>query len=182
MFMENISNKFNVGDVVTTNNDRVGRIVDVERSIDLFTNKYIYRYNVLFDRLEPLWFREDDLELHIEKVCVEELCETPNNIIQNSATRPCYYLEEKAVFHRWVDETKMIVKFSEHLKMDAMWKLKNLYEDIGLLAVGMDAIPVITTFALIEVADGSMKKVPPEEIRFITECQRGDPSDGEVNR
>lgn len=160
-----MGSKFYFGDRVLMKDVGVGRVINIMTHTSNITENTYHRYEVKFDTRDIVdWFDEDELELYVEKSC-----EPSNNIIQNSATRPCYYLEEKATFHRWVDETKMIVKFSEHLKMDAMWKLKNLYEDIGLLAGGMDAIPVITTFALIEVADGSMKKVPPEEIRFVTE-------------
>lgn len=159
-----MNHKFNVGDIVDVKNAGVGMVEEVRETHNPLTFEFAYRYRIMFYGGYIRYHDEDELEIHNGP-----FCDISNNNVQDSSTRPCLYLEEKATFHRWVDETKMIIKFSEHLKMDAMWKLKNLYEDIGLLTGGMDAIPVITTFALIEVADGSMKKVPPEEIRFVTD-------------
>lgn len=159
-----MNHKFNVGDIVDVKNAGIGRVVDIETSIDILTNKQIYRYNVIFDDLEEVWFNEDDLELYVEKSC-----EHSNNVIQDSTTRPCLYLEEKAKFHRWVDETKLILKFDGTIRVDKFKEIKQTYEEYGIIYPGMDVMPVVNTFALIEVSDGSMKKVPPEEIRFITE-------------
>lgn len=159
-----MNRKFKFGDIVDVKNTGVGMVDEVREIYNPLTFEFTYRYRIVFYGGYIGYHNEDELEIHNES-----FFDMSNNNVQDSTTRPCYYLEEKAKFHRWVDETKMIVKFSEHLKMDAMWKLKNLYEDLGLLTVGMDVIPVTTTFALIEVADGSVKKVPPEEVRFITE-------------
>ena len=92
-----------------------------------------------------------------------------SNVVQDFATRPCLYLEEKATFHRWVDETRLIMKFDSVLPVKDMWRLKHEYEDIGVISADADVIPLTTTFALIELTDGSVKKVLPEEIRFVTE-------------
>lgn len=131
-----MGSKFYFGDRVLMKDVGVGRVMNfVTRTSNITGNTY-YRYEVKFDTKDIVdWFDEDELELYVEKSC-----EHSNNNIQDSFTRPCLYLEDKATFHRWVDETKLITK---------------------------NVIPVTTTLALIEVADGSMKKVPPEEIRFV---------------
>lgn len=158
--------KFKLGDRVYVN-DLIGQITGIKTITQpvILRNHISYRYEVTFDSGHLVdWFDENELELYVEKSC-----EPSNNIIQNSATRPCYYLEEKATFHRWVDETKLILKFDGTIRIDKFKEIKQTYEEHGIIYPGMDAIPVITTFALIEVADGSMKKVPPEEIRFLTD-------------
>ena len=156
--------KFRVGDVVYVNKVGVGRITDVIFCHDPLLRDIIYKYDVIFiDGVEKRC-AEDELELYIENAC-----ETPNNVVHNSATRPCYYLEEKAMFHRWVDETKLIMKFDAAMTSDKMWALKHDFEEIGMVPASVNVVPVTNTFALIEVADGSMKKVPPEEIRFVTD-------------
>lgn len=132
--------------------------------IDGINYKNEHRFRVNNGGYKYHWYNEDELELY-----VEQPCETSNNIAQDSSTRPCLYLEEKATFHRWVDETRLIMKFDAVLPTKDMWRLKHEYEDIGVISAGADAVPLTTTFALIELKDGSMKKVPPEEIRFVTE-------------
>lgn len=157
-------NKFELGDRVYVN-DLIGKITDIEAHIkrDRSDRKMKYCYEVTYDGINTKdWFDEYELELYVEKAC-----EPSNNNIQDSSTRPCLYLEEKATFHRWVDETKWIMKFDSVLKPKTMRGLKNNLEEIGMMPKSENVVPVTTTLALIEVADGSMKKVPPEEIRFV---------------
>lgn len=159
-----MGSKFYFGDRVFLKDIGVGRVTNIMAHTNNMTGNIDYRYEVTFDSGHLVdWFDENELELYVEKSC-----EHSNNIIQNSATRPCYYMDTKAVFHRWVDETKMIIKFDSVLKPETMKIEKEIYLREGVLPGLTDAIPLTTTFALIEVADGSMKKVPPEEIRFIT--------------
>lgn len=169
-----MGSKFKVGDRVFFKNilpniffvvnDGVGRVTNIVARIDIMTGNIYYRYEVTFDSSHLVdWFDEHELELYVEKSC-----EPSNNIIQNSATRPCYYLEEKAMFHRWVDETKLIMKFDAAMTTEKMWELKHYFKEVGMVPASVNIVPVTNTFALIEVADGSMKKVPPEEIRFVT--------------
>lgn len=143
----------------------VGRVTNIMARTNYITGNTYYRYEVTFDtRYIVDWFDENELELYVEKSC-----EHSNNIIQNSSTRPCYYMDTKATFHRWVDETKMIVKFDRTIRIDKLKETKQTCEEHGIIYPGMDVIPVVNTFALIEVSDGSVKKVLPEEIKFITE-------------
>lgn len=160
-----MGSKFYVGDIVGVKNAGVGRITNIMARDDYMSGNTYYRYEVTFYPGHVVdWFDEDELEIHIEKAC-----EPLNGVLQGASTRPCYYLNEKATFHRWVDETKMIVKFDVMLPMKDMWQLKRDYEDLGIVPNSANVVPLTTTFALIELRDGSVKKVPPEEIRFINE-------------
>lgn len=157
-------NKFELGDRVYVN-DLIGKITDIEVHIkrDRSDLKMKYRYEVTYDVINTKdLFDEDEIEPFVEKAC-----EASNNNIQDSSTRPCLYLEDKATFHRWVDETKLIVNYHSLMKTKEMVKLKKEWEDFGIVPAEADMIPLTTTFALIELKDGSMKKVPPEEIRFV---------------
>lgn len=163
--MKEYENKFYFGDRVLLKDNGVGRVTNIVARVDHITGNTYYRYEVTFDPGHVVdWFNEDELELY-----VEQPCESLGNVVRDSSTRPCLYLEEKATFHRWVDETRLIMKFDSVLPLKDMWRLKHEYEDIGVISAGADAIPLTTTFALIELKDGSVKKVPPEEIRFVTE-------------
>lgn len=157
-------NKFELGDRVYVN-DLIGKITDIETHVkrDRSDRQMKYRYEVTYDVINTKdWFDEDEIEPFVEKTC-----EASNNNIQDSSTRPCLYLEDKATFHRWVDETKLIMKFDATLTTEKMWELKHTFNDIGMVPASVNVIPVTSTFALIEVSDGSVKKVPPEEIRFV---------------
>lgn len=167
-----MGSKFYFGDRVFLKDIGVGRVTNIAAHTNNMTGNIDYRYEVTFDSDHLVdWFDENELELYVEKSC-----EPSNNIIQNSATRPCYYMDTKATFHRWVDETKMIVKYHSFMKIKEMAKLKKMWEDFGIVPAEAvivptepDMTPLTTTLALIELKDGSMKKVPPEEIRFITD-------------
>ena len=163
--MKEYESKFYFGDRVLLKDNGVGRVTSIMARTNNMTGNTHYRYEVTFDPGHVVdWYNEDELELYVEPTC-----ESLSNVVRDFATRPCLYLEEKATFHRWVDETRLIMKFDVVLPMKDMWKLKHAYEDIGVIPGGADAIPLTTTFALIELKDGSVKKVPPEEIRFVTE-------------
>lgn len=159
-----MNHKFNVGDIVDVKNAGVGMVEEVRQTHNPLTFEFAYRYRIMFYGGYIRYHNEDELEIHNEP-----FCDISNNNVQDSSTRPCYYLNEKATFHRWVDETKMIVKFDVMLPMKDMWQLKRDYEDLGIVPNSANVVPLTTTFALIELRDGSVKKVPPEEIRFINE-------------
>lgn len=160
-----MGSKFYFGDRVFLKDVGVGRVTNIVARTSNVTENTYYRYEVTFDPGHIVdWFDEDELELY-----VEQPCESSSNAVRDPSTRPCLYFGEKATFHRWVDETKLIAKFDRILPAKDMWELKHAYEDTGVIPAGLDTIPLTTTFALIEVADGSVKKVLPEEIRFVTE-------------
>lgn len=156
--------KFNVGDIVDVKNAGVGMVEEVRETHNPLTFEFVHRYRIMFYGGYIRYHNEDELEIHNGP-----FCDISNNNVQDSSTRPCYYLEEKATFHRWVDETKLILKFDVMLPMKDMWQLKRDYEDLGIVPNSANVVPLTTTFALIEMRDGSMKKVPPEEIRFVNE-------------
>lgn len=159
-----MNHKFNVGDIVDVKNAGVGMVEEVRGTNNPLTFEFAYRYRIMFYGGYIRYHNEDELEIHNGP-----FYDISNNNVQDSATRPCYYLEEKATFHRWVDETKTIVKYHSLMKPKEMVKLKKEWEDFGIVPAEADITPLTTTFALIELKDGSMKKVPPEEIRFITD-------------
>jgi hypothetical protein len=159
-----MNHKFNVGDIVDVKNAGVGMVEEVRETHNPLTFEFAYRYRIMFYGGYIRYHNEDELEIHNGP-----FCDISNNNVQDSSTRPCYYLKEKATFHRWVDETKMIMKFDGRIRVDKFKEIKQTYEEHGIIYPGMDVTPIVNTFALIELKDGSMKKVPPEEIRFVNE-------------
>lgn len=76
--------------------------------------------------------------------------------------RPCLVRENKpgssikvAYFHRWADQTRIIVKAQEAPKETAPY-FSNLDE----------VIPVSSTVGIVEYEDGSIGTVEPQEIKF----------------
>ncbi len=107
------------------------------------------------------WYGEDELML----------LDTSNEPIElhnsNNTTRPCMVGDEKAKFHRWADVLTVFVKFDSVLKPKDYEKIMSRLEHNHIILPGEDVTTVTNTFALVEFMDGTVKKVNPEEVRFI---------------
>lgn len=152
-------NKFVVGELVRVSNGIVGEVEEIATGLSIETMLKYFRYKV-----RGMWYNEDELESYPYPI---GSCEVSSNTVQVSPTRPCLCLGEEATFHRWVDDTRSFVKFNKTLAMETAKKAKEVYLKDGIIPDIADTIPFTATFALIELKDGTVKKVLPEEIRFV---------------
>ena len=71
--------------------------------------------------------------------------------------RNCMVGDRKAVFHRWIDDERLLIKSNSIAFISD--------SDIIPPCAGVEKIT--NTLALVEFCDGTIKKVNPELIRFI---------------
>lgn len=84
-------------------------------------------------------------------------------------TRLCTVSGERAYFHRWIEEEKVIVQMKNFTSIEEMIKFRKKVEDEGIspLGCGIEKAKVIE--ALVEYMDGTVKKVAPEQVKFVRE-------------
>ena len=81
-------------------------------------------------------------------------------------TRPCTVNGTPAFFHRWITEDKDLLKVHAIVRPEQERRLQAYYIEHGIIPSSCSLEKVTQTLALVEMLDGSVKKVPPIEIRF----------------
>lgn len=79
--------------------------------------------------------------------------------------RPCYVNGEKALFHRWINKNKPILKINQFVDNDTARKTLELFYD-GIITQTSDVFMQNSTLAIVEFSDGSVAEVEPSHIRF----------------
>lgn len=80
--------------------------------------------------------------------------------------RPCEVDGKPALFHRWVEEDRAILKIDTLCRMEEADKLTRFFRNEGVVAPECSTEVIRETFALVEYRDGTIHKVKPELIRF----------------
>jgi hypothetical protein len=86
-----------------------------------------------------------------------------NNV---TPTRPCTVNGSPAFFHRWVTEDKGLLKVHAMTRPREYQALYDYYIANNIIPSSCSLEKMTETLALVEMLDGSMKKVPAIEIRF----------------
>ena len=81
--------------------------------------------------------------------------------------RVCEADGEPALFHRWIDEDKALLKINVFTRQEEQDYLVRRFKAENVLPMGTSAEVVRHTFALVEYPDGSVGKVEPELITFL---------------
>ena len=85
----------------------------------------------------------------------------------NDELRPCLVNEERALFHKWIVEDKMFVKFFRCFRAEELKRQKLNIEADQVVPVQNDIEKVTNTYALVEFEDGTINKVEPEDVKFL---------------
>lgn len=86
-----------------------------------------------------------------------------NNV---TPTRPCTVNGSPAFFHRWVTEDKVLLKTHAMVSPEHHRAMYEYYIANNIVPNTCSLEKVTQTFALVEMLDGSVKKVPAIDIRF----------------
>ena len=105
---------------------------------------------------EPIFFQNTKTEPPVFRFTMPE--ERP--------FRPCEVDGKPAIFHRWIDEDKVLLQFDVHLDYDNLMAIRSLFDVEGCAPAGTSIEKVRHTFALVEYQDGKVDKVEPEKIKF----------------
>ena len=81
--------------------------------------------------------------------------------------RLCLVDGKPAVFHRWVDEDKGLLKINTFVRTAEAETLNRTFHEYGIIPDCCSMEKLRTTLALVEYPDGSVGKVKPELIQFL---------------
>lgn len=81
--------------------------------------------------------------------------------------RPCLVDGEPAVFHRWVDEDRGLLRINAFVRPDEQAAMHRRFLDDGVIPDCCSVEALRCTFALVEYPDGSVGKVKPELVTFL---------------
>ena len=88
----------------------------------------------------------------------------PMEELQN---RPCEVDGRPALFHRWVEEDRALVRINCFTTPEEQAEIARKIRLSGVYPAGCTPEVIRETFALVEYRDGTVAKVKPELIRFI---------------
>lgn len=89
--------------------------------------------------------------------------------LRTTEYRPCYVGGNKALFHRWEDKPRQIIR-QDGLRM---WSPENLMKayakqyEAGILPPEFEIEFIPRTLAIVEFEDGTVLEVEPCEVRFV---------------
>ena len=89
--------------------------------------------------------------------------------VRNSEYRPCLVDGKKALFHRFVEDNQLLLQFEGFIPMKGNYVQKTIerYKTDNILPSDVKPKIVKAIFALIELEDGTVKKVDIESIKFL---------------
>ena len=84
-------------------------------------------------------------------------------------TRPCLVDEKPAVFHRFVDEDRALLRINAYCKPTDRDEIYRRYKETGVYPDTCSTEVLRSTLALVEFPDGSLKKVDPEHVTLLND-------------
>ena len=88
--------------------------------------------------------------------------------------RPCEVDGVPALFHRWIEEDRALLKLNALCRPVEELDLVRIFRSESVVMPQCSTEVIRETFALVEYKDGTIHKVKPELIRFIgKEVQHG---------
>lgn len=92
-------------------------------------------------------------------------------VAEQNEYRPCEVRGVKALFHRYVDDVKILFKNAvitpQHVADGLIDKHMKLIEELHIIPRGFDVEKISTTLALVEYEDGTVHKVDPTDVKFL---------------
>ena len=83
-------------------------------------------------------------------------------------TVPCIVNGVRCRFHRFVDNDCVMVRVNAFVSDDELDKMRKKFRsDLVMPEGGTDPKILRKTWALVEYPDGSLRRVDPEEVRFV---------------
>ena len=88
----------------------------------------------------------------------------PMDELQN---RPCEVDGRPALFHRWLEEDRALLKINALTTREEQSRLLYKFREMALCSPGCSVEVLRETFALVEYQDGTVAKVDPLLVRFV---------------
>ena len=80
---------------------------------------------------------------------------------------PCLVDGQKALFHRWVEETKVLIHLDRPMMPEKIDHLAKMRDEKGAIPVFCEPFKITNTYGLVEFEDGHIEKVEPTNVKFI---------------
>lgn len=80
--------------------------------------------------------------------------------------RLCFVDDKKALFHRWIEDTKPILKFNAFINAEKRKIIAEEFKNNEILSPYCDIEKQIQTLALVELENGQVIMVAPHKVRF----------------
>ena len=91
--------------------------------------------------------------------------------VKSGEYRPCIVARKKGLFHRWIEDSKFILKFNVILKPAEEARLRSEFDKLGKVPRGAEVERIPYTLALVEFEDdkgkGHVLKIDPTDIQFL---------------
>ncbi len=83
--------------------------------------------------------------------------------------RPCEVDGEFCLFHRFIEEEQGVLQVNDNILLpsSAMDRIIRDYEERKIVATCFTLEKLRHAYALVELPDGTVKKVEPEKVRFL---------------
>lgn len=81
--------------------------------------------------------------------------------------RPCIADGEKALFHKWITEDRVLLKEEQHLTQECKEKAVEYYNKNNIVPIGYETVKTSKAYGLVEMNDGQIKYIVPTDIQFI---------------
>ena len=81
--------------------------------------------------------------------------------------RPCFVGGKKALFHRWADDTRLLIKCNVTLDPSVRDRVIEELRERGVFPEGFTAEKIPFTYAIVEYEDGTVDNVAPACVRFV---------------
>ena len=92
-------------------------------------------------------------------------------VIKSGEYRPCIVDGRKALFHKWINDVKFILRFKGFIKPADQVRMTREYECKGKIPSCADIETIPRIMALVEFEDkmgmGHVEKVDPMDIQFL---------------
>ena len=92
-------------------------------------------------------------------------------VAEQNEYRPCEVLGVKALFHRYIEDTKCLIKSQlltpARLEADMGKKCLEMIHRDDIIPRGFDIEKLSNTLALVEFEDGTVHKVDPTVVKFL---------------
>ena len=99
---------------------------------------------------------------------LKECAKCPNN------TRPCVAAGKSAMFHRWVEDEKALLKINVFLRQEHRDEIVRRFREDGECGPECSIEKQRVCMGLVEYPDGSVARIAPEAIRFLDRCDPGE--------
>ena len=89
--------------------------------------------------------------------------------MENLQNRPCTVDGRPALFHRWIEEERVLLKVNAFTTPEDQQRLLYKFREMSLVAPECSTEVLHSVLALVEYRDGTVAKVKPERVRFVEE-------------